>query len=85
MIKHKLNKDVILDGTIYRSIAGIVKLPKRIEKYNPIDEQDLEAVKQDIDNNESLRQLALDKKLASPSHIKRWSETKLKEELKEWI
>jgi hypothetical protein len=39
MFKHKINKNVIFEGKTYIPCNGIVELPKRDERYNPIEEE----------------------------------------------
>ena len=38
MIKHKHDINYYIDGKKYKSINGIIELPKRIESLNPVDE-----------------------------------------------
>ncbi len=39
MYKHEWNMDHIHEGKIYRTIDGIVELPVRVEKLNPLEEE----------------------------------------------
>lgn len=80
MFKHKCNQNVILDGKTYKPVQGIVELPIKMDKLNPVKE-----VKEEPKENEKdlLVKKAHELGLGSPSTLKRLSEETLKERIEE--
>jgi len=77
MFKHKINKNVILEGKTYIPQNGIVELPVIDKRYNPIEE-----IKTD-ENKDDLIEEAHKLGLGSPSTLKRLNPETLKKRIKE--
>jgi len=75
MVKHKINKNVIYEGKTYIPQKGIVELPKKIQMYNPIEEETGE--------KEQLITEANKLGLGSPSILSRNSVETLKKKIKD--
>lgn len=74
-MKHKYNKSFIYEGKLYKPVDGVIDIPVRIKKLNPIEEE--------IDAKAELVKEAHSLGLGSPSTLKRLSEETLKEKIEE--
>lgn len=80
-MKHKWNMDYIHEGTLYKTINGVVDLPVEIQKLNPIKEEPEDKIFNS--EKDELVDKAHGLGLGSPSTLKRLSIETLKERIEE--
>lgn len=82
MYKHVFNGNMIIDGKTYCPTNGILELPVRVDKLNPIEEENDDVVIV-FDEKEELINKAYDLGIGAKSTLKRNSIDTLKKKIEE--
>lgn len=84
-MKHSFNQDYIHEGKIYKSINGIIDIPVRIEKLNPLEDivKELGNKAEVLDDKAELIKMAVELGCGAESSLKRNSIETLKKKIEE--